>query len=790
MEEYSIIGKSIPRIDAIPKVIGEAKYAMDIYLPGMLHGKLFKSIHPHAKILRIHTEKAKKLPGVKTVVTAEDVPDIKYGSLVMDRGIFAREKVRYIGEPIGAVVAVDEDTALAALDLITVEYEELPAVFDPLEAMLPEAPILHEDLKKYITCFPVTEWSMSGNVSYHSAIHQGDIEAGFARSDFFFEDIFKTSKVHNANLEPQTCIAVFDSDGRVTVWSSTQRPHTNQSQICNLLELPASKVRVIGDYLGGGSGEKTRSFFEPLCVALAQKAKAPVRLSLTREEIFTCTTTRYPAIIQIKTGVKKNGTLVAFQMYLIYDAGAYAPTPNAVWLGAVTGAGPYRIPNVNVEAFCVYTNNPISGAFRGYGVPQVTFARESHMDRIANELKIDPVEIRLKNCFQKGDSLPIGQKLHCVNIEDTIRQSAERMEWQRTRKSKNRALGISCCFNPCGGFATSSIVRINMDGTVIVSTGGIDMGQGLKTVVAQIVAEELSVDVKDITVISGDTDSTPYDVGIWGDRGTHTTALATQMAAIDAKNKLLDMVAEQMEANREELYMADWKVFVRSVPEPLLSLRDIYNKRKVYKRGFSDIAGSPVIGVASINPQTPPVDPRIVQGAASRFNSTYTFATNIVEVELDPDTGQINVIKAIGVHDCGTVINPIGVEGQIEGGMVIGQGYGLLEEMHIKNGLVLNPNFIDYSIPTALDVPVLITGTVKSYDERGPFGAKGVGNPSTTNMAPAIANAIFALTGVQVKELPITPEKVLTTAEGASKKGVSLESFFNSIGNAKKFRTK
>jgi CO/xanthine dehydrogenase Mo-binding subunit len=512
--------------------------------------------------------------------------------------------------------------------------------------------------------------------------------------------------------------------------------------------------------VGGGSGEKLRSLLEPICVALAQKGKAPVRLSLSREEEFTSTTTRYPTVIHVKTGVKRDGILVS---------------PNGVWLGAVTAAGPYRIPHVRVETSCVYTNNPMSGAFRGYGTPQVTFARESQMDTVARELDIDPIEIRLKNCFQKGDSLPTGQKLGSVNIEDTIRQSAEAIEWKKHGEKKNRALGVSCCFNPCGGFATSCIVRINMDGTVIVSSGGIDMGQGLKTVLAQIVAEELGISVDDITVISGDTDSTPYDVGVYGDRGTHTIGLAAKMAAADARTQLLDLAAEQMEAKPGDLYVADLKVFIRGFPERSLPLKHLFNKRSVYKRGFSDVEGKPIIGRASINPYTLPMDERIVQGAASRFFSTYTFATNIAEIEMDSDTGQLAVTRAIGVHDCGTVINPNATEGQIEGGMVIGLGYGLFEEMLIKNGLVLNPSFVDYMIPTAMDVPAFSVGTVESYDENGPFGAKGVGNPSTSNMASAIANAVFALTGFRVKELPITPEKVLRTANGLPKENNSLE---------------
>lgn len=754
MNGFSVIGKKIPKIDALSKVLGEAKFATDIYLPSMLHGKVLRSTHPHARILRIDTEKAKRLKGIKTIITSKDVSDVKYGALVMDMGIFARGKVRYIGEAVAAVAAIDEDTASEALELIQVDYEELPSVFDPMEAMLPGAPTLHEDLKNYVTLFPRTERSMSGNVNYHAVIHQGDIETGISSSEIIIEDTYKTPKVHQCYLEPHTCVAAFDSDGRVTVWTTTQRPHVNQAIISSVLELPISKIRVIPCHVGGGFGGKNRTLVEPICVALTQKAKLPVRLSLTREEEFTSTTTRHPTIIKIKMGVKRDGTLVACQMDLIYDAGAYAPTPNAVWLGAVTAAGPYRISHVRIETFSVYTNKMMSGAFRGYGTPQVTFARESHVDRIAHELNMDPVEIRLKNCFQKGNYLPTGQKLVSVNIKDTILRAAERIEWNQAKKRGNKAMGISCGFTPCGGFATSCIIRMNQDGTAVISSGAMDMGQGLKTVLAQIVAEELGIEVDDITVISGDTDSTPFDVGIFGDRGTHTTGLAAKMAAMDAKTQIFDLAAAQMEANREDLDIRDHKVFVKGSSERSLSLKDLL-AGSVYKKG------GPIIGKASINPDTLPMDIKIVQGAASKFFSTYTFATNIVEVEMDPDAGRLCVLKAVGSQDCGTLINPDGAEGQIDGGMAIGLGYGLFEEMLIKEGQVINPNLLDYRMPTALDMPTLDRIIVESYDENGPFGAKGVGNSSVINMAPAIANAIYHATRVRIKELPITPEKIL-----------------------------
>ncbi|MFH1124636.1 MAG: xanthine dehydrogenase family protein molybdopterin-binding subunit, partial [Pseudomonadota bacterium] len=754
MNEYAVIGKRIPKVDAYAKATGEAKFATDIYLPGMLWAKVLRSPFPHARILSIRTEKAKRLPGVKAVLTADDVPDQRYGALVLDMPIFARDKVRYIGDSVAAVAAVDEETAFEALELIEVEYEELPAVFDPLEAMLPGAPIIHEELKSYVTLFARTERAMRGNVNYQADIRQGEIDAGFAESDVVFEDTYRTQKVHPSYLEPNSTTAVLDSEGRLVIYNTTQRPHMNQAILSSLLGVPISKIRVIPCYVGGAFGGKNRTLSEPTAAALAIKARAPVRLTFTREEEFTSATTRHASVIELKTGVKKNGTLVASRIKMIYECGAYAPTPNAVWLGAVTAIGPYRIPHVALEAFSVYTNKTMGGAFRGYGTPQVTFARESQMDRISDELNIDPVEIRLKNCFNKGDSLHTGQKLVSVNVRDTILKGSERIGWKKAKPGKHRALGISCGFCPCGGFSTSSVIKMNMDGTALVATGAMDMGQGLKTVMTQIVAEELGLEPDDITVIIGDTDATPFDVGIFGDRGTHTAGLAVKMAAMDAKAQMLDLAAEQLEANVEDLEMKEKKIYVRGSPSKFIRFQEILGGG-MYKKG------GPIIGKASINPSTRPIDPAIAQGAASRMFSTYTFATNLVEIEVDPDTGQVTVLRAVGAQDCGTVINPDGVEGQIVGGMTVGLGYGLFEDMIIKDGQVINPSFLECRLPTASDMPEFSTVIVENYDDDGPFGAKGAGNSSVINLASAIANAVYHAVGVRIKDLPVTPEKVL-----------------------------
>lgn len=751
---YSVIGKKTTKADAIAKVSGKARFATDIYLPNMLWARVLRSDVPHARIVSINTDKAKKLRGVKAVLTAKDMPDARYGALVLDMGVFARDKVRYIGESVAAVAAVDEETAAEAVKLIEVEYEKLPAVFDPLEAMKPGAPILHEDLKAYVTLFDRTERAMTGNVNYQADIICGDIEAGFAESDLILEDTYQVQKQHPSYMEPNSTVADVDSDGRLIIYNTTQRPHINQALLAHLLGIPISKIRVIPCHVGGGFGGKNRTLTEPTAGALALKTRRPVRLTFSREEEFTSATTRHSGIIKLRTGVKKDGTLVASEISLHYDCGAYAPTPNAVWLGAISCTGPYRIPNVRVEAFSIYTNKMMGGAFRGYGAPQVTFARESQMDRIAHELSIDPIELRLKNCLVAGDSLHTGQKLHSVRVRETLLRARDMVAWNKPELGANRALGVACGIFACGGFATSAIVKMNMDGTATVATGAMDMGQGLRTVMSQIAAEELGLEPDDIAVVIGDTDLTPFDVGIFGDRGTHTAGRAVKMAAEDAKNQILNAAAAAMGLDVSKLEVRDKKVFDRTSPDRFLQFRDLLGGGQ-YKKG------GPVIGKASLNLTEQAFDPNIVRGAASKMFSTYTFATHIAEVEVDPRTGAVKVIKVTAVHDCGTVINPDGLKGQIIGGLATGLGYALYEDVVIENGQVKNPSFLEYRPPTSLDMPVVEFDTVEEFDTKGPFGAKGVGNVSVINIAPAIANAIENAVGIRVRSLPITSGKIM-----------------------------
>ena len=758
---YAVIGKKTPKSDAIAKVTGEARYATDVYLRNMLWARVLRSPLPHARIVRIDTARARALKGVHAVLTAADVPEARYGALVLDMGIFARGKVRYIGEAVAAVAAVDEETAARAVDLIEVEYEPLPAVFDPLEALRPDAPIVHEGLAGYATLFERTARAMRGNVNYQAEIACGDLEAGFAASDFVFEDTYQVQKQHPSYMEPNSTVADVDAEGRLVIYNTTQRPHINQAILASLLGVPIAKIRVMPCHVGGGFGGKNRTLTEPTAAALALKTRRPVRLTFSHEEEFTAATTRHSGVIRLKTGVTKDGTLVASHAELYYDCGAYAPTPNAVWLGAISSSGAYRIPNARVEAYSIYTNKMMSGAFRGYGAPQSNFARESQMDRIARELAIDPFELRLKNCLVEGDRLHSGQPLHSVQVRETLLKAREMVQWKGPRLAPNRALGVACGIFACGGFATSSIVKMNMDGTATVATGAMDMGQGLRTVMRQIAAEVLGLEPDDVTVVIGDTDLTPFDVGIFGDRGTHTAGQAVKLAAEDARDQIRAAAAVSMGVEPSRLALRDRKVVDTAAADRFLHLRDVLGGGQ-YKKG------GPIIGKASINLTEQAFDPEIVRGAASKMFSTYTFATHVAEVEVDPRTGVVKVDRITAVHDCGTVINPDGLRGQIIGGMATGLGYALYEDVVVENGQVQNPSFLECRPPTAVDMPAFEFATVEGFDSKGPFGAKGVGNVSVINIAPAIANAVEHAVGARVTSLPVTPLKVLRAlgAEG------------------------
>lgn len=756
---FRVVGKRLPRVDAREKVTGEAKFTDDIKLPGMLWGKILRSPYPHAKVKKIDTSEAEKLPGVKAIITAKDIPKCKIGHdpQLLDKSPLVDDKARYVGDEVAAVAAVDEETAEKALDLIRVQYEPLPAVFDPEEAMRSGAPAIHAHAENNIL------------KSYHWEF--GDVEEGFKEADYIFEDRFTTQQQPHVCMETHGCVASWDREGRLTVWSSTQIPHVLRSRLAEALGISYVKVNVKKTCVGGGFGGRTELFaHDVICACLAEKAGKPVKLILSREEEFTCTGTRHPAIIEVKTGVKKDGTITSRYVKAITDKGAYASQYTVLASIGWKGSHFYRISNYKFDGYAVYTNKPFGTAMRAFGGPQIGFAIESQIDMIAEKLGMDPLELRLKNANRPGDTTVIGSKLASCGLSECLRGVTEAIGWKEKRRirGRNRGLGVASAFHECGfkghigkvDIAAAS-VKINEDGTVQVLAGGSDIGTGYDTVLAQIAAEELGVRFEDVNILSGDTEVTPIDLGLWASRGTLFAGNAVKMAAADAKKQLLEVAAETLKSTAEELEARDGKIYVKKAPEKEVLISDV--ARRVYLRKGEPITGRGFYEADSTLPdEKGKYDP---PGACP----TYSFAACAAEVEIDVDTGQVNVLQVVAAHDCGVAINPIGVEGQIEGGIGQGLGHALLEGLIYQEGKALNATFLDHKIFNAEDMPQIKPLIVETIDPKGPFGAKGAAEVGTTAVPAAIANAIYDAIGIRFKDLPITPEGIL---EALKKKGL------------------
>jgi 4-hydroxybenzoyl-CoA reductase alpha subunit len=754
MESSGIIGSSVPRIDAVEKVTGRAVYGPDLKLPGMLQGKVLRSPLPHARVLHVDISRAERLRGVKAVATGKDL-SVRYGLVIQDQSPYCFDKVRYIGDPVAGVAAIDADTAREALELIKVEYEELPPVFDPLRAMEQGAPLVHEDLGSY-WYVPIFFPKSGTNICNHFKIRKGDVEEGFRTADFITENTFTTPMIQHCHLEPHVTTAKFEPSGQVTIWSSTQHPYSVRRETARFLGLPINRVRVIVTSLGGGFGGKVLLKLEPMCVALAMKVKdfRPVRILLTREEEFYASVVRHPTRTSVKAGVRKDGTLVALKTKMVFDTGAYADAgPVVARSSGMAITGPYRVPHVWSDSYCVYTNKAIAGAFRGFGVPQLMWAMDSTMDMLAEGIGMDPVELRLKNALEEGDISATGQILHSVGIKECIRKAAEAIEWGKEPK-KYRGKGIGTLYKMTQTPSSSSaFVKMSEDGSVEVLCSTVDMGQGSNTVFAQIAAEELGVEVKNVRVVSPDTDVTPFDHGTASSRSTFHMGNAVKQAAAEAKKQLFEVAADQLEVRPEALESRGGFIYIQGSKGPGTPISAI-------RMGITYGKGHPITGSGTFSvPDATPLDQETGQGAYPSI--FWLYGAQGVEVEVDPDTGKVDVLKVAAAHDLGRVINPLNCEQQVEGAVVTGVGIALLEEMVVQNGTPVNRNFRDYRIPTAMDSPPVTSIFVEATHQDGPFGAKGVGEPALAPTAPAIGNAVYDAIGVRIKDLPITPEKIL-----------------------------
>jgi len=755
MGEFEVIGKPVPKVDATGKVLGQTQYVDDIKLPNMLYGKILRSPYPHARILHIDASRAKSLPGVKAVITGEDIPKVKFGGvpLAADQYALAVEKVRHVGEAVAAVAAVDEDTAEEALRLIRVEYEPLPAVFDPIEAMQPGAPLVHDEVKDNICARLIKTF--------------GDVERGFREADYIREDTLRTAPNNHAPLEPHGAVSLYHPDGSLTTWTSTQIPFFLRRTLAKTLGLSESKVRVIKTAVGGGFGGKVEMFAHNFASAfLSMLTGRPVKIILDREEVFLSTRQRHPMVLTIRTGAKKDGTLVAQWFRLVADGGAYNSTaPLLVTISAYLLMIPYIIPNLSYEGYRVYTNKPVGGPMRGHGIPQVRFAVESHLDMLAEDLGIDPVDLRLKNAIYAGYDHPAKYRINTCGFKEAIERVAAELNWRERRGKlpRGRGLGLACSAFPCGvknmsHVGSGVIIEINIEGGVNILSGAADIGQGTDTVVCQIVAEELGVGMEDITITAADTATTPLDAGTFGSGVTFRVGNAAIAAARDVKRQLLEVVAPHLGAPPEEIEFRGGRVYVKGDPE-----RGIDFKEAVRLYRYADNP-MPLVGRGFYMPDS--VEPSLLLKQEGNFSVAYTFMAQGAEVEVDEETGEVRVLKVVTAHDCGRVINPLNVEGQIEGAVAGGVGMALFEDIPQEEGRYLNANFLDYPMPTSLDVPgEMVSIPIETVEPLGPFGAKESGEGNLVATPPAIANAIYNAVGARITDLPITPDKVKKALE-------------------------
>lgn len=753
MSEYQTIGKSIRSAGVVSKVTGRAKYATDLYRPGMLYGKILYSDRAHARILSIDTHNAESLQGVEAVITSAQAPSRYYGSYMKDRLVFAVDRVRHIGEPVAAVAAINRKVAIEAIRLIKVEYKDLPSIHTIDDAISPDAPIIHPNLAEYQAIYPYKRY---GNVCMDAQLNLGDLEAGFAEADLIVEGNYDTSPIHHAALEPHACLAEVDDTGRITVFTGTQQISVLHTELALSLDLPMTDIKVVAVWLGGGFGGYLKTHLEQICSLLARETRRPVKLVLSREEEITTTHARSPYTIHMKVGVKQDGTITAKETDIIVDAGAYSNEVIGTATHAITVAqGPYHIPNCHARARVVITNNPDWGCMRGYGAYQIAFPTEIIMDEIAAKLGMDPVDLRLKNLCREGEPILSTQNLRAVTIRETMEAALKESRYREKKGhlGPNCGIGVANLIHVTGFLSSSAIVRVNEDATVTIITGVTEIGCGSHNILRQIVAEVLGIPVNDVSVVTADTDYAPHDTGSIASRTTYDSGNAVRLAAEEIREKLITTAASFIKCDQDEIAVEGGWVYQQNKPDNRLAFKDLV--------GISlYVSGGPLLGSGSWLATAGQFPNPVGEGYAQGPVGTFLFGTHVAEVEVDPETGKTQIINYTACHDVGKALNPTGVQGQIEGGTVQGIGGSLFEELQTSDGKIINASFVDYRVPTALDVPPINALYLEHPDTTGPFGAKGVGEPPIMAPAPAIANAIFDAIGVQVKKIPITPERL------------------------------
>ena len=737
------VGRSLPRLEAREKVTGRADYTHLMQLPGMLQAKIFRSTVAHGRIKTVDTSKARKIPGVYAVYTSDDIrtviPDPYYGPAFHDQPILAIGKVHFVGEPVAIVLAADPHIADQAVQQIVAEYEELPAVFDEVEAATNKV-LVHDELKPAGTFADLKHLKgrKGTNIALDFRLRRGDIDKGFASAAHVFEHTFRTQKVLHLAFEP--FVAIADArDDNVTIYSASQGPSFVRTEIARLLGWPENRVRIKVPYLGGGYGGKLYIRMEALATALSMLARRPVKVALTMEEQFY-TITRHPSTFRIKSGLDKDGKIIARKCEVWWNGGAYADVgPRVTQKSGFTAAGPYDIDNISIDSYALYTNLTPAGALRGFGIPQLVWAYESHTDMIARALKRDPLEFRKQNLLREGRPQATGTILKDAAIEKVLDRIAERLNWKRpldrgqgvVRRGRGLAVALKAVISPTTSVA---IVNIAGDGSATLYCGTVDMGQGSDTAMAQMVGEVLDMPAESVRIVPRDTDVTPYDMGTLGSRSLFHMGHAVRLAAEEARDKIAALRRELGEPEGSNAPLGD-----------------------LFRKKFGMQAGN-IVGTGTYKPDYIPPD---ASGLTTNATPFWMVAGSGVELEVDTETGHVRITRLINVADVGKPINPKIVETQLSGASLMQLGFSMFEKMHIDGGQITNASLADYKIPGIHDVPLVVQNeTVDTTQENGPFGAKGVGELATFGVSPAIANAIDDAVGVRLTELPLTAEAV------------------------------
>ncbi|TSA16852.1 MAG: xanthine dehydrogenase family protein molybdopterin-binding subunit [Betaproteobacteria bacterium] len=784
----TLIGKRIPKMDAPEKASGKTRYIHDIDLPGQLYGKILRSTRVHALIKSIDTAAARALPGVHAVITAADIVNQRPIGVAKDHFPLKTDKVRSLRDEVAAVAAESEQIALEALKLIRVEYEDLPILTDPAEALKPGATLIHPEPRQpggqdaLKPSGPVAFTGKPDNVAMRFDYCHGDVVQAEAESDVVVEDTFKLHYVTHCCMGVSGMIADFDSSGNLIMYSNTQVPFLHKREFAEYLNMDPARIRIIQPAIGGGFGSKLDIYpFEVICVFLAQAAKRPVKLVFTREEEFISSPTRQPVLLTLRSGCKKDGTLTFRVVNTLHDNGAYtswgATTP---FVMMQTFSSLYRVPHCDYHTTAVYTNNPYAGSFRGYGNLQATFAVEAHMDKLAEAIGMDALDFRLKNAQAQGEVTGQGMEFDSCGFKECLDTAAERSDFRRkfAENLKNRnssdpikhGVGIASMLHVGGGAkiypsdGCGTILKLDDFGQVTLITGASEIGQGSETVLSQLVCEELGLPMSALTVVNNDTAITPWDVGVHASRTTFIAGNSALGAARLAKAKVLAAAARKFECPASDLDLRGGHVIKAASGEALIDL-----PRLMRNLHFSDKAEL-VMTTFYYEPPSSYQDKRY----KGNVSAAYAWASQVVEVEVDTETGIVKMTRITAAHDVGRVLNRLGIEGQIEGGVVMGQGYALTESLIIENGVTRNPNFRDYKLVTAPEIPEIDITFIETMDGEGPQGAKGVGEAPAICVAAATANAIYNATGVRIYGLPFTPERVYRALHGKGEKLVPL----------------